>query len=188
MGDISRRRELPDLSTPEARWHEKRMELAMYFLRMKILESRRGLPKNVEELADWIDHMFREEMAQDLYPPQIVVYDGRRLHAAMFLIVISPGRISMEADQSDPFDRGTSMNYFSFVRTPLYPKTFGRYSPHVEFVFTRQSDILKIPDGQKKSIRTHANTVYREGGVVIRDLEANQMPPGLWIPRYEQKS
>lgn len=76
---------------------------------------------------------------------------------------------------------------FSVIKTPFYPREFGRYSERVEIVLNRDIDVARLPISVARRIRREANLVHEEHGVLIDDIEYTQQPTGLWILEEEQR-
>ena len=137
LNGVLRQRELPDFNTEREDTMDKKRELTIYYLRERICESNHAFPSDLGKLADWIEAMFRREKAG--LCKGITITDGRYPHANKILLAVNPGMITfMGWDQANR-DPRTTNDSFSFVRSPIYPKKFGRHhSTHVEVVFTRQ--------------------------------------------------
>lgn len=86
------------------------------------------------------------------------------------------------------FDRSTlsvagelPKSTFEIVKSPFYPKEFGRYSERVEIVLTRHLDVARLSDEVRFRIRRQANAVHATHGAPIKNMDVQQ-PAGLWIP------
>ncbi|HVU75216.1 MAG TPA: hypothetical protein VHD38_00020 [Candidatus Paceibacterota bacterium] len=92
------------------------------------------------------------------------------------------GKLLMHFDRSSLFiDGEVAKSTFEIVKTPFYPKEFGRYSERVEIVLTRHLDVARLSDEVRRRIRRQANEVHAKHGAPIADLDVQQ-PAGLWLP------
>ncbi len=69
---------------------------------------------------------------------------------------------------------------FCIIKSPLYPKSFGRYSSRVEIVVTREVDVAMLSYERKLHLRRQSNAVHACHGIRINDLETYQVGLGYW--------
>jgi hypothetical protein len=160
---------------------EMPVDVVTRFLRGTILKSNPTLPQTTSELADWIERTLHVGIALGVEDPLVLVCDEKAEKRPRVLLSISATSIVMNADREVMADPKTKKDFFVFVRSPFYPREFGRFSEHVEVVFTRKSDIEKLSDMKRRAIRASANKVHQAYGVAVSDHA--QQAAGVWIPR-----
>ena len=125
-------------------------------------------PLSISDLAVWVLH--RAEMTEGNF---IAFRDG----LGELALVFSESGLSVRGE--------AAKSSFGIVKTPFYPKAFGRYSERVEIAINRHVDVRRLPVEVQRRIRRQANEVYAAHGVRIENLDETQQPTGLWIPGEE---
>jgi hypothetical protein len=129
------------------------------------------------DLAQLIKNFFEKLIDQGMEFPRIVIfYPETEVEA----VVISNSGIVFSIER-EPQHQHNNQNCFSVVKTPFYPTSFGRYSSKVEIVFSREADFVKLSDDARGKIRRQSNTVLKEHGIPILDLDKDKVEcSGLW--------
>ena len=138
-------------------------------------------PKTYRDLAAWIAHQLIQGIKKgDKNPnPMLGTQPDKPL------LLISGGGTHFEYEEKFSSNAKLNQNSFWLVRSPLYPKSFGRYSHDFEIAVTRQADFAKIPPQDREMIRKLSNTVLDHHKVLIVDIAKDTQDGGLWIPTFK---
>jgi hypothetical protein len=142
-------------------------------------------PLNADEASIWIEANFEFSLKHGMRTPTIYLWQSDAGDGRLDVVTITPSSLELHADRVKSQDPRQNRNCFSVVKTPFYPKAFGRYSERLEIVLTREADFLRLSPNVRKQIRTRSNAVLRAGGVRISDLEGDKQETGVWVPKYE---
>jgi hypothetical protein len=137
-------------------------------------------PDGPTDTAAWLEKIMKEHMEKGVKNPMFKIfgtYDQQI--SAVEVMEISVGGIVLPSDREEGQN---NQNCFSLVKTPFYPKEFGRYSTNVELVMSREIDFKSLPMDKRRKIRHDSNSVLQKHGIEIIDLENDRQGGGLWIP------
>ena len=137
-------------------------------------------PKTYRDLAGWIAHQLIQGIKNGDKNPNLML----GIEPSKPLLLISGGGTHFEYEEQFSSNSKMNQNSFWLVRSPLYPKPFGRYSHDFEIVVTRQADFAKIPPEYRETIRKLSNTVLEHHKVFIKDNAKDTQDGGFWIPTF----
>ncbi len=144
-------------------------------------------PMSAEDIADFIEAMIKDATSKGIKNPMFKInteIQGQPLE----LITISSGQITLHPERY-PASGSQNKNCFGIVKSPFYPKEFGRYSPRVEAVMSRESDFASLPTETRQKIRRASNTVLQSHGIEISDIDDDKPEgDGVWIPDYKNEN
>lgn len=139
------------------------------------------LPTQAGDIAEWIAFIVLTLIAAKKEDAGInLIHQSNE--GPIPLASFGAGGFILTYEQRFKGDPKNNKNCFSIVRTPFYPKEFGRYSDKVEIWLTREADFTGIPSEQRRKIRRLSNEVLHHYGVLIQNPEEDKQPGGLWIP------
>lgn len=141
-------------------------------------------PKNVVEMSIWIEANFEFALQHGMKVPHLYLWQPTPEGGRIDIVTITPSSLVLHADRVHMEDPHLNRNCFSIVKTPFYPKGFGRYSEDIEIVLSREADFAKLSPKVRKQIRTRSNEVLQAHGVKVTDLEGDKQETGVWIPEY----
>ena len=137
-----------------------------------------------EDVVTWIGTVMNDVRSKGVKDPMLKI-NTEMEGQVMELITITPGQVVLHPEQH-PVSGKQNQNCFGLVKSPFYPKEFGRYSDRVEVVMSRESDFASLPPEVRKKIRRDSNKVLQDHGVDIVDLESDKQGDGVWIPEYKE--
>ncbi len=142
---------------------------------------------SVSDLSNWMFVVFSGLILEGAENPNFTIMFETDTKEIVSLALISSGNSIFITDRYPSVtDASSNKNCFTVVKTPFYPKGFGRYSENVELVLTREAHFASVPLESRQKIRAASNTVLKQGGVVISDVFEDKQPDGLWIPLMKQ--
>jgi|GEM_PF-3539485 len=137
----------------------------------------RFTPQSREEWVAWINKRLQKAQANS-GKPILEVHTRRRFwHRKSYFLRMRAGAVGYYQHVE-----AASNSKFTIVRTPFYPKTFGRWSPQVEIVVSRDTDFLKVAPEERRRIQQAAQAAHAEYGVADEDGQ----PQGFWLPTYHK--
>ncbi len=149
-------------------------------LMSSMTQSGFSLPTSGSDISAFLESFMSEAFKEGLPNPTAHISDTQPG------LQISPGIVLLFDERGKDIGDLRNRNCFSIVRTPLYPKSFGRWSEGIEIVMSRESDFAVLSPEARRRIRTASNTVLRWHGIDIKDLAEDKTEhEGLWIPETQ---
>ncbi|MBY0539195.1 hypothetical protein K2P56_02020 [Patescibacteria group bacterium] len=144
-------------------------------------ESGTSFPREATHVAEWIEKSIRTFKKAGAKSPQIMLVHPISPTEIVPLVKLTAGSAIFYADRRPEVlkTRG-NRNSFGIVRSPFFPEAFGRYSPSVDVVITKEADFVRLHMQTRKQIRFHSNSVLKEHGIAIGDLFTDLQQDGVW--------
>lgn len=144
-------------------------------------------PRSASDIALWIEQRFEEGARSGMPQVQIVLRDPKA-ELMLPMMRIAPGLLMIDFERMiDSDDPSINKNLFGIVRSPLYPKSIGRYSKRTELVFTREADFARLTPQARRKIRTESNAMLQSEGIRVVNLHEDKQNSGVWVPEFKSK-
>ena len=134
--------------------------------------------RNAQDLSEWLLRIVARHRQLQPDKPDIVA-----TVAGIEVLTINESGIRIHMPEDRWKDRRLNPNTFVIVRSPLYPRAFGRYNDDVEIVITREADVASLSEETRRTIGRRANEVYASYGVRVED--GHSPPLGVWVPEFK---
>lgn len=151
-----------------------------------MMAAKGRFPCSSADIADWLEseHLIARDQVgglNSMIRVSLTDINGKR-HP---MLNITPHTAIFETDRDHPTDPVKNRNCFGIVRSPFYPESFGRYSPNIEMVYTREADFTHLPEAVRRKITSDSNRMIQEEGIPIGDLETDKQGGGVWAHEVE---